>query len=135
MIRFGIGALWQYQGLSWAYIILVSLVVAFGALVSFWILMDHFEFRSRGYQIRWLAGDNWIYEERIANGPVECLPFSRKTVGDGYPAACDVYIQSEKNWEQLAPRWARGRRTQIMERIAECSGSDIGGHVRFIDLI
>lgn len=113
----------------------MGVVVALGGLVSFWILASHFEFRRRGYQIRWLAEDEWVYEERRADGSVECMPFFRKTVGEGYPAPCNVQIQSEKSWELQAPQWAQGRRTEILERIAELSGANSGGRVQFSDAI
>ena len=135
VVRSGVGALWQYRELSWVFLILVSLAVASGALVSFWILVSHFEFRRRGYKIKWVTGDEWVYEERRIDGSVECLPFSRKTVGDGYPAPCNVHIQSEKSWERQAPQWAQGRRTEILERIADLSGANAGGRVQFSDAV
>jgi hypothetical protein len=119
--------------LAWIFLIALGLVVAFGTLISFWILMDHVEFRRRGYQIRWLKDDEWVYEERGADGLVECLPFGRKTLGDGYPAPCRVYIQGEEGWERQVPQWAQERRRQITERIADLSGANSGGRVEFSD--
>jgi hypothetical protein len=134
-VRSGVGALWQYPGLAWTMLIVVGLVVAFGSLISFWILVSHFEFRRRGYQIRWVTEDEWVYEERRADGSVECMPFSRKTIGDGYPAPCSVYIQGEDRWDRQVPQWAQGRRTEILERIADLSGANSGGRVQFSDAI
>ncbi|MDP9051514.1 MAG: hypothetical protein M3O31_12485 [Acidobacteriota bacterium] len=127
-------ALAQYPVLAWTFLIVVGLVVAFGALMSFWILVDHVEFRRRGYQIRWLTGDEWVYEERRADGLVGCMPFARKTLGDGYPAPCCVYIQGDESWERQVPQWAQGRRKEITERIADLSGANSGGRVQFSDL-
>jgi hypothetical protein len=127
----GVGALSQYPAWARIFLIVLGLVVAFGTLISFWILMDHVEFRRRGYQIRWLTEDEWVYEERRAVGLVECLSFTRKTLGDGYPAPCRVYIQGEKSWERQVPQWAQGRRSEITERIADLSGANSGGRVEF----
>jgi hypothetical protein len=133
--RSGVGATSQYPRFAWGFLIVTSVVVALGSLVCFWILASHLEFRKRGYQIRWLTADEWVYEERRANGSIECMPFSRQTVGDGYPAPCQVFIHSEKSWEQQAPQWAHGRRAEILERIGDLSGADRGGQVDFIDTV
>ena len=135
VVRFGVAALWRYEVLAWALLILVSLVVAFGVLLSFWILMSHYDFRKRGYQVRWLTGDHWVYEERRADGSTECFPFMRRIVGDGYPAPSDVFIVGAAAWEQQAPRWAQGRRTEILERIADLFGANQGGRVQLSDLV
>ena len=135
VVRSGVGALWLYPVLAWGFWIVIGVVVALGGLVSFWILVSHFEFRRRGYQIRWLTEDEWVDEERRADGSVECMLFSRKSVRDGYPAPCEIHIQSERNWERQAPQWAQGRRTEIVERIADLSGANSGGRVQFIDAI
>ena len=128
--RFGLPQLAQYSALFWFCLVVVSLVVAFGALISFWILASHIEFRKRGYQVNWLTADQWAYEERRNDGSVERLPLSRKMTGDGYPAPCTVYVQSRESWDECAPVWARGRRTEIMSRIAE----QFGGRVQFCDI-
>jgi hypothetical protein len=133
--RFGVGALWQYPRLAFTFLIVVGVIVVFGGLISYWILLSHFEFRRRGYQIRWLTKDEWVYEERRADGSVECLPFSRKTAGEGYPTPCSIYVQTEKNWGRQVPQWAQGRRTEILERIADLSGANSGGRVQFSDAI
>lgn len=128
-VRFGLSALAQSPVLFWFCLIFVSLIIAVGALVSFWILMSHIQFRKRGYQVNWLTKDEWVYEERRSDGSVEYLPLSREVTGDGYPAPCSVHIQSEESWDRQAPQWARGRRTEILNRIAE----QFGGRVRFYD--
>ena len=74
VVRYGVAALWRYEWLAWALLIVLDLVVSLGVLVSFWILMSHYAFRRRGYQVRWLTGDDWVYEERRADGSTECFP-------------------------------------------------------------
>jgi hypothetical protein len=128
----GSNAPWPYEWLAWVFLIALSLVVAFGALVSFWIIGSHFDFRRRGYQVRWLTRDDWVYEERRADGSTEYFPFMRKIVGDGYPAPCEVYIPDENTWKLQAPEWARERRTEILARIADLFGADRGGRIQMI---
>ena len=123
----------QYPAVGMLFVIVMIILVAAGGLVSFWILADHIDFRMGGYQIRCLTGNKWVYEERRADGSIECLPFFRKTVGDGYPAPCEVHIASEENWYRQAPQWAQGRRAEILGRIADQSGANAGGHVSFCD--
>jgi hypothetical protein len=131
--RAGVGALWQYPRFAQAFVIVVAIVVAMGGLVGFWIVAAFIHYWRRGYRVRWLTGNDWIYEERRAGGSVERLPFSREIVGDGYPAPCEVHIPSETRWELQAPQWAHGRRAEILEHIAELFGADIGGRVQFRD--
>ena len=134
-MRLGIGVLWRYEWLAMAFLIVLGLVIAFGVLVSFWILMSHYDFRKRGYQVRWLTEDDWVYEERRTDGSTEGFPFMRKIVGDGYPAPCDVYILGEIAWERQAPQWAQGRRSEILERIADLFGANQGGRVQLSDSV
>ncbi len=135
IVRVGAGVLWPYEWLAWAFMMVVSLVVVFGALVSFWILMSHFDFRRRGYQVRWITGDDWVYEERRADGSTEYFPFMRKIVGEGYPAPCEIYIFDEIAWSDKAPHWAQGRRTEILERIADLFGAKRGGRGQLSDAL
>jgi len=131
--RAGVGALWQYPWFANVFVIIVAIVAALGGLVGVWILSNHIDFWRLGYRVKWLTGNEWIYEERSADGSVDCLSFSREIVGDGYPAPCEVYIPSETRWERRVPQWAQGRRTEILEHIAELFGADIGGRVQFRD--
>ena len=135
VVRYGVAALWRYEWLAWAFLIGMCLVVSLGGLVSYWILMSHYDFRRRGYQVRWLTGDDWLYEERRADGSTECFPFTRRIVGDGYPTPCNVFILSENAWKQQAPQWAQGRRTEILKRIADLFGANQGGRVQLSDSV
>ena len=125
--------LWQYPRLAMVFIIVIAAVVCIGGLVGFWIIVDLIEYWRLGYRVRWLSGNEWIYEERRAEGTVHCLPFSRATLADGYPAPCQVRILSEECWEGKAPEWAQRRRAEIVKRIAQLFGADMGGHVQFKD--
>ena len=129
-VRFSPSILGKHPALFGSCLIAVSLIIAFGGLVSFWILSSHLGFRKRGYRVNWLAGDKWVYEERLIDGSVQCIPLAREIVGDGYPAPCSVYIQSEESWEKQAPLWVRNRRPEILKRIAE----QFGGRVKFYDV-
>jgi hypothetical protein len=104
-----------------------------GGLVGFGIVADLVDYWRRGYRLRWLSGNEWVYEERRAKGSAQSLPFSRVNLGDGYPAACEVSILSEACWEREAPEWAQRRRAEIIKRIAQLSGANDGGHVESKD--
>jgi len=124
----------QYPWLAQAFLFVVSFVVAMGGLISFWILAPDVEFRVSGHQVKWQTANRWVYEERQADGSIECLPFSREVIGDGYPPPCEVYILSEDRWDQETPLWAQGRRTEILARIGNGLGADArGGRVEFKD--
>ena len=84
--RAGVGALWHYPGLAQVFVMVAAAVVGIGGLVGFWIISSHIDFWRRGYRARWLTGNEWVYEERRAEGTAQCLAFSREIVGHGYPA-------------------------------------------------
>jgi hypothetical protein len=127
------GELWRYPRLAEVTIWVIATVVSIGGLVGVWIVADLIRYWRLGYRIRWRSGNDWVYEERRAQGSVQCLPFSRVTLADGYPAPCEVHIPSEACWERETPEWAQQRRAEILKRIAQLSGADAGGHVEFKD--
>jgi hypothetical protein len=131
--RAGALALWEYPRLAEVFVWVVATVEGICGLVAFWIIADHVDYWRRGYRVRWLTGNEYVYEERRADGSVQSLRLSREILADGYPAPCEVSIPSEARWEQQAPQWAQQRRAEIVERIAQLFGADIGGRVQFKD--
>jgi hypothetical protein len=131
--REAVASLWQTPRLAQIVGIAIATVVGIGGLVSFWLIADHVDYLRRGYRVRWVTGSQWLYEERVSKGAERCLPCVRVILGNGYPAPSEVRIPSEASWESGAPVWAKGRRTEIVQRIAECFGSDRGGDIRFVD--
>src|SRR5208337_930561 len=69
-------ALWQYPELAQVFVGVIATLVAIGGLVGFWIIAPLVDFRNRGYRVRWLIGNEWVYEERRTDGSMQCLPFS-----------------------------------------------------------
>jgi hypothetical protein len=113
--------------------IVIAAIVGIGGLLSFWIIADQVDYLRRGYRMRWVTGNDWLYEERALKGTERCLPCVRVVLGDGYPAPSEICVPGEASWETEVPPWAKGRRPEIVERIALCFGSDRGGHIRFVD--
>ena len=111
----------------------IGVAVGLGGLVSFWLICEHIEFLRRGFRVRWVKDEHWLYEERAPTGEARLLPCERVTTGDGYPAPCDVHIASAFAWNSRMPSWARNRREEILRRIALCFGAERGGAVRFVD--
>jgi hypothetical protein len=112
----------------------IAAVVAFGGLVSYWLICGQVEFRRRGFRVRWVSEEDWLYEERAPTGQSRFLPLQRVITGDAYPAPCDVRIAGETAWSSQVPSWAWNRREEILRRIALCFGAERGGAVRFLDL-
>jgi hypothetical protein len=108
-------------------------IVGLGALVSLWLISDHMRFFRRGFRMRWVEANHWLYEERAPVSEARLLPCERVTTGDGYPAPCEVCITSESAWNLHVPPWAWNRRQEILRRIALCFGAEHGGSVRFVD--
>jgi hypothetical protein len=125
--------LWQVLPLGLAVEFGLFISVGAGALVGLWSIGQHITFRRRGYRVRWTVGNEWLYEERLSSTERRSLPCVRVISGEGYPAPSDVRILPEASWEFEAPLWARGRRSEIIQRIAECFGGDRGANVRFVD--
>ena len=104
----------------------------FGDWYSLRLLADTLEFVLSGYRIRPLPPREyfrstpgpklWVYEERTTNGGIRQMSFMREPPGDGNPSHGIVRIPPAHTWETQAPEWARERRTEIVQRIAECAG-------------
>jgi hypothetical protein len=123
----------------------VAAIFAAGGLFLFWVIMDQLEFWRLGYRIRqansksfwgwnWTVGSEQqcVYEERIAAGRIQSLSFMRVVLGDGYPAPCEVHLPKEQDWDAQMPLWARGRRSEVMERMRNCFGGE-RSRTRFVD--
>jgi hypothetical protein len=126
-------ALWQYPTFAYAFAIAVIAVTGIGGLVGFWLMADHIDFWRLGYRVRLLGANDWVYEERSATPEERSLQYIREVRGRGYPAPCAIWILSQVDWESEAPSWAWGRRSEIVERIANCHGSKLGGEVHILD--
>ena len=112
---------------------LVAVVTGLGGLAAFWLIADHVEYRKRGYRVRWVSGNRWLYEERASARDLRFLPYVRVILSNGYPAPCEVRIPSDVDWEAEVPFWAQRRRTEISHRIGERHGAHQGGDVRVVD--
>ena len=128
----GIRALSLHPNVAQVFIIGVAILCGLGGLCSFWLFADSVEFVTRGYRVRqlppreywrWRPGPKaWVYEEWESEGRIRRLPFVREVLADGYPAPTRVHLPGEDAWDSQAPAWARGRRAEIVKRIAECAG-------------
>ncbi len=126
-------ALWQYPRLAIALTILVIIATGIGGLIGYWLVADRTDFWRLGYQMKRLNANDWVYEERSAKSEERILPYLLEVRGQGYPAPCTVRILSQADWESEAPSWARGRRSEIVERIANCHGAMNGGDVQILN--
>ena len=133
VVKAGTEALWQYPILALIFFAVVAALAGMGGLVGFWLVANLLEYRSLGYRVRCTVENEWFYEERNTEGVEQCIPISREVLATGYPAPCAVRILSEVAWESQAPKWAQGRRAEILERIAKCFGAEQGGSVQFLD--
>ncbi len=131
--RAGALALSEHPVLAEVFVLVMAVVEGISGLVAFWIVADHYNYWKRGYRLTWLSGNKWAYEERQADGSAQRLLLSRTVPTEGYPAPCDVFIPSETSWKTAAPEWAPHRRAEIVQRIAESFGADMGGRVTFKD--
>ena len=130
----GIGdALWQYPRLSFSLAMAGAAVTGFGGIIGYWLVADRIDFWRLGYQVKWLAANAWAYEERSATSEERIIPYLLEAHGQGYPAPCTIRILSQADWEIEAPSWARGRRSEIVERIANCHGAMNRGDVQILN--
>ena len=124
-----VNGLWHFPTLAVVLTISFMVVTSIGGLVGFWLVADRFEFWLRGYYVKPIGDNDWIYEERSSASEIRTLPYILEERGNGYPAPCTIKILDAENWERDAPLWARGRRCEIAERIANCHGANQGGEV------
>jgi hypothetical protein len=103
-----------------------AVVTGFGGIIGYWLVADRIDFWRLGYQVKWLAANAWAYEERSATSEERIIPYLLEAHGQGYPAPCTIRILSQAE----TPSWARGRRSEIVERIANCHGAMNRGDVQ-----
>lgn len=97
------------------------------------------EFRRRGYRVRLFRGKKYVYEELVVQANVGDRPIWRRAMswltterrrlpfGEPVAGAVVAEVPNEDRWDEEVPPWARGRRAEILERIAErFGGSDRG---------
>jgi hypothetical protein len=124
-----IDALWQFPRIAIAIAMAFIIVTGIGGLVGYWLVADRIDFWRLGYQVKWVGTNDWVYEERSVAPEERILPYILEVRGQGYPAPCTVRILSQEDWESETPLWARGRRSEIVGRIADCHGANNGGEV------
>jgi hypothetical protein len=118
--------------------------IGIGGLVPFWNLRAQIDFYRRGYRIRevpprlylfhWPLGPRpCLFEEMASNGEIRQLPFTRLVLTGGYPAQSEVPLPDSATWDRSVPSWARGRRTEIVERMTECLGGS-GSATRIVEI-
>lgn len=136
----GAAAVW-YSGnflaphpLAIAVVSLIAGITGIGGLIGYWVIADLVDFWRLGYRVKFVAGNECLYEERESRGSVRSFPFTCDILGDGYPAPCQVQILGDSMWVEVLPVWAHGRRGEITERIAHCLGAGAGGRVQFVEL-
>lgn len=98
------------------------IVTGISSLVGFWLVADRINFRRLGYQVKWIKENDWEYEERSSTSEKRTLTYVREVQGEGYPAPCTIRILDVEDWENSVPKWARGRRSEIIARILDCHG-------------
>lgn len=110
----------------------IGVPAAVGGLVLYWSVADEVAFRRRGYRIRYVARDSgsrwapgsttYAYEELAPDGSHRALHFVRVILETGYPCKSEVLVPEEEAWDARTPSWARGRRSEIVERVLDAAG-------------
>ena len=128
-----VNGLWHFPTLAVVLTISFMVVTSIGGLVGFWLVAERIDFWRLGYQVKPVSGNDWLYEERISRAEIRILSYIRIVRGDVYRAPCTIKILAADDWERDAPLWARGRRNEIVERIANCHGANQGVEVLIED--
>jgi len=71
------------------------------------------ELSRRGYFVGARVGTYWVYEE-LHDGLVQSIELPLDYLGRG---EYDIHVPGERDWLATMPEWARGRRTEIIERL------------------
>ena len=121
------------QRLAIAVVLVIALIGAIGGLIGFWVVADLVGFWRLGYRVKFVAGSEWLYEERQRGGSLRSFQFTCDVLGDGYWAPCEVQIPGDDLWLEVMPVWAHRRRGEITERIAHCCGASAGRRVHFVE--
>lgn len=128
------GKLLAPHWLATAVVLLIAVITGIGGLIGFWVVADLVDFWRLGYRVKFVAGSEWLYEERQNRGSVQSFQFTCDILGDGgYAAPCEVQIPGDALWLEVVPVWAHRRRGEITERIAHCLGAGAGRRVHFVE--
>ena len=119
--------------LAIAVVLLIAVITGIGGLIGYWVVADLVDFWRLGYRVKFVAGSEWLYEERQSRGSIRSFQFTCDILGDGYPAPCKVQIPGDALWLEVVPVWAHGRRGEITDRIAHCLGAAAGRRVHFAE--
>jgi hypothetical protein len=112
----------------------VVLVVSSGiaGLRTFWRVADALDFARHGYRVRQVGSGPWsvgskhdcVYEEFSSASGVRSLSFTREVLAEGgYPARTAIHLPNESDWDATAPAWARGRHSEISNRIRDLTAA------------
>jgi hypothetical protein len=112
---------------------MVAVITGIGGLIGFWLIAEHIDYRRVGYRVKWLRANTWAYEERSRVPEERLLPYIREVRGRGYPEPCAIRITTAGAWEREAPSWARGRRSEILDRITSCHDPKGSGAIEFVN--
>ena len=115
-------------------VLLIAVITGTGGLIGYWVVADLVDFRRLSYRVKFVAGSEWLYEERPSRGSVRSFQFPCHILADGYAAHCEVQIPGEALWLEEVPVWAHRRRSEIMDRVAHCLGARAGRRVHFVEL-
>lgn len=123
------------QPLANAVVLLIAVISGIGGLIGYWVIADLVDFWRLGYRVKFVAGSEWLYEERQSGDSVRSFQFTCNRVGDGYPAPREVQIPGDALWLEVTPVWAHRRRGEITERIARCLGAGARRRVHFVEMV
>jgi len=115
----------SHQGLAYVAIYAIAACGSLGGFYWFAVAMSHLKDWRRGYRVRGLGANAWLYEELRGDGTVLQVRLLREVVGKGYPPPCRVIIQ-----DRSADGSPVTIPTDVHQRIAECFGGHHGGHVQ-----
>lgn len=80
-VRAAGAALTRFPMLAQIVIVSIATMVGTGSFVSFWLVASHVDYLRRGYRMRWVAEDQWLYEERASDDAARLLPCVRLILG------------------------------------------------------
>lgn len=122
---------------SWAgahglVLLVVSVIVGIGGLISCWWIDSRIRFWRGGKRIMYahlkdqIVGPRGphaiVYEEFTAEGRIQRLHLVGEIFEDETPNRGEIRVPSAERWDTQVPSWARGWRAEILARIDACAG-------------
>src|SRR5262245_31937418 len=103
----------------------LSLVAVIGGFLLFAHASWAWVHWRRGWRVRWITQDRYVYEEIGDGGQFRSLEILYEPLEKNrYAPPCRITVPGADEWATMTDPWAHGRRDAILERLRRWGGHE-----------